>query len=33
VAVNGDMAWVRDVQTGRDGLTQLKRCRRINGPV
>lgn len=33
VAVSGGMAWVRDVQTGLDGLTNLERCRRINGPV
>ncbi|HEX8233072.1 MAG TPA: hypothetical protein VF559_06995 [Caulobacteraceae bacterium] len=33
VAVNNGTAWVRDVQTGRDGLTNVSRCRRINGPV
>lgn len=32
IAVSGDKAWVRNVQTGQDGLAQLDRCRRINGP-
>lgn len=31
VAVSGDKAWVRNVQTGVDGLTPLVRCRKING--
>lgn len=32
IAVNGDKAWVRNVQTGVDGLAELSRCRKINGP-
>jgi hypothetical protein len=32
IAVNGDKAWVRNVQTGVDGLAPLTRCRKINGP-
>jgi hypothetical protein len=32
IAVNGDKAWVRNVQTGADGLAELSRCRKINGP-
>ena len=32
IAVNGDKAWVRNVQTGMDGLAALGRCRKINGP-
>jgi hypothetical protein len=31
IAVAGEMAWVRDIQSGADGLTALNRCRRING--
>ena len=33
IAVHGDKAWVRDVQTGMDGLTSLHLCKKINGPV
>ena len=33
IAVHGDKVWVRDVQTGMDGLTNLALCKRINGPV
>jgi hypothetical protein len=33
IAVNGDKAWVRNVQTGADGLAELSRCRKINGPA
>ena len=33
IAVNGDKAWVRNVQTGADGLAELTRCRKINGPT
>jgi hypothetical protein len=29
VAVNGDKAWVRNVQTGADHLALLSRCRKI----
>jgi hypothetical protein len=32
IAVNGDKAWVRNVQDGMDGLAALHRCRKINGP-
>jgi hypothetical protein len=31
IAVNGDKAWVRNVQSGLDGLTSVNRCRKING--
>jgi hypothetical protein len=31
VAVHGDKAWVRDVQTHSDHLALLSRCRKING--
>ena len=33
IAIHGATAWVRDVQTGRDGLTALDRCAKINGPI
>jgi hypothetical protein len=33
IAVDGGKAWVRDVQTGVDGLAELIRCRKINGPT
>ena len=29
VAVNGDTAWVRNVETGAQALTAINRCRRI----
>ena len=29
IAVHGDKAWVRNVQTGADHLAPLARCRRI----
>ena len=29
IAVSGDKAWVRNVQSGADHLAQLSRCRRI----
>lgn len=29
VAVNGDKAWVRNVQNGADSLALLARCRKI----
>jgi hypothetical protein len=29
IAVDGDTAWVRDVQTGADHLAPLSRCRKI----
>lgn len=31
MAVVGDKAWVRNIQTGADGITLVSRCRRING--
>jgi hypothetical protein len=29
VAVNGDKAWVRNTESGADGITPLDRCRKI----
>jgi len=31
LAVHGDKAWVRNVETGTDHLALLSRCRKING--
>jgi hypothetical protein len=31
IAMSGDKVWVRNVQTGVDGLTPVTRCRKING--
>ncbi len=31
IAVDGEKAWLRNVQTGVDGLTPISRCRKING--
>jgi hypothetical protein len=31
IAIHGDKAWVRNVQSGLDGLTSVNRCRKING--
>ncbi len=31
LAVFGDKAWVRNVQTGADGITFASRCRHVNG--
>ncbi len=31
VAISGDKAWVRNIETGVDGLTAISRCRKING--
>ena len=31
IAVHQDMVWVRNVETGADGLARLDRCRKING--
>lgn len=31
IAVHQDKVWVRNVETGADGLTTLVRCRKING--
>ena len=33
IAVYGDKVWVRDVQYGSDGVTNISLCRKINGPV
>ena len=33
IAVYGDKVWVRDVQYGSDGITNLGLCRKINGPL
>lgn len=32
IAVHADKVWVRDVNSGMDGLTNLRQCRKINGP-
>jgi hypothetical protein len=29
VAVNGDKAWVRNTETGADGIAPLIRCRKV----
>ncbi|HSV02875.1 MAG TPA: hypothetical protein VLI41_06680 [Phenylobacterium sp.] len=29
IAVHGDKAWVRNVQTGEDHLAELTRCRKV----
>jgi hypothetical protein len=31
VAVRGDKAWLRDVQSGADHLAQTIRCRKVDG--
>jgi hypothetical protein len=31
IAIHGDKCWVRNVQSGVDGLTPITRCRKING--
>ena len=33
LAVNGDKAWVRNVQNGADHLALLSRCRRLGGAL
>jgi hypothetical protein len=30
IAVNGDKAWVRNVQNGADALALLNRCRKVD---
>lgn len=30
IAIHAQMAWVRCLETGRDGLTPVARCRRVN---
>lgn len=29
IALNGDKAWLRNVQNGQDGIASLQRCRKI----
>jgi hypothetical protein len=29
IAIDGDKAWLRDVQTQSDGVTELIRCRKV----
>ena len=31
IAVHDNVAWVRNTQTGVDGLTATGRCRKVNG--
>ena len=31
MAVVGDKVWVRNTETGADGITGITRCRKING--
>ena len=31
IAVHADKVWVRNLQTGVDGITPLERCRKVNG--
>ena len=31
IAVHQDVVWVRNTETGVDGLTSLERCRKVNG--
>ena len=33
IAIHGSKVWLRDVQTGMDGLSNLGQCRKINGPI
>lgn len=33
LAINGEKAWVRNVQNGADGLALLARCRKLPQPV
>ena len=33
IAIHGEKVWLRDVQTGMDGLSNLAQCKKINGPV
>ncbi len=32
VAVHGDTAWLRNVQSGQNALTPLARCRKLKAP-
>jgi hypothetical protein len=32
IAVRDGKAWVRNLQSGEDGLAEVARCRKINGP-
>lgn len=29
IAVDGEMAWLRNVQTHADGVTEVRRCRKV----
>ncbi len=31
IAIHHDMVWVRNTETGVDGLTAISRCRKVNG--
>ena len=31
LAVDGDRAWLRNVQNGMDGIVDVNRCRKVNG--
>ena len=31
LAVHGERAWLRNVQSGMDGIVDLNRCRKVNG--
>ena len=31
ISVHQDMVWVRNIETGADGLARANRCRKING--
>jgi hypothetical protein len=33
IAIHGEKAWVRNTETGVDGLTSIMRCRKINGQL
>ena len=33
IAVHGEKVWVRDVQYGSDGITNLSLCRKVQGQV
>jgi hypothetical protein len=33
IAVRGDAAWVREVQTGTDHLVRTDRCRKVTQPA
>jgi hypothetical protein len=31
IAIDGDKAWVRNIQTHADGVTDITRCRKVEG--